>query len=45
MPRAEKLRLLRHLVPPAVIFGIVMGSIYGGLATPTESAALGVIAA
>jgi tripartite ATP-independent transporter DctM subunit len=41
----EKRRLLRHLVPPAAIFGIVMGSIYGGLATPTESAALGVIAA
>ena len=43
--KEEKRRLLRHLVPPAVIFGIVMGSIYGGLATPTESAALGVIAA
>ncbi|MEN9059718.1 TRAP transporter large permease subunit [Ponticoccus litoralis] len=28
-----------------MIFGIVMGSIYGGLATPTESAALGVMAA
>lgn len=42
---AEKFRLLRHLVPPAVIFGIVMGSIYGGFATPTESAALGVLAA
>ena len=45
VPTAEKLRLLRHLVPPAVIFGIVMGSIYGGLATPTESAAWGVLAA
>ncbi len=45
VPAAEKRRLLRHLVPPAVIFGIVMGSIYGGLATPTESAALGVMAA
>ncbi|BBU59532.1 hypothetical protein KU6B_57970 (plasmid) [Mameliella alba] len=45
VPAAEKRRLLRHLVPPAVIFGIVMGSIYGGLATPTEIAALGVMAA
>ncbi|HSF64434.1 MAG TPA: TRAP transporter large permease subunit [Paracoccaceae bacterium] len=45
VPAAEKRRLLRHLIPPAVIFGIVMGSIYGGLATPTESAALGVLAA
>jgi C4-dicarboxylate transporter, DctM subunit len=41
----EKRQLLTYLIPPAVIFGIVMGSIYGGLATPTESAALGVIAA
>lgn len=45
IPLEVKLRLLRHLVPPVVIFGIVMGSIYGGLATPTESAALGVMAA
>ena len=45
VPLASKLSLLRHLVPPLVIFGIVMGSIYGGLATPTESAALGVMAA
>lgn len=45
IPTSEKIALLRHLVPPLVIFGIVMGSIYGGLATPTESAALGVMAA
>ncbi|MDE0304948.1 MAG: TRAP transporter large permease [Albidovulum sp.] len=42
IPLRERLLLLRHLVPPLVIFGVVMGSIYGGLATPTESAALGV---
>ena len=42
IPLRERLFLLRHLVPPFVIFGVVMGSIYGGLATPTESAALGV---
>jgi C4-dicarboxylate transporter, DctM subunit len=41
----EKLSALRHLVPPGVIFLVVMGSIYGGLATPTESAALGVMVA
>jgi tripartite ATP-independent transporter DctM subunit len=41
----EKLAALRHLVPPGVIFLVVMGSIYGGLATPTESAALGVMVA
>ena len=42
IPRRERLLLLRHLLPPLIIFGVVMGSIYGGLATPTESAALGV---
>jgi C4-dicarboxylate transporter, DctM subunit len=45
MPLRERIALLRHLIPPLVIFLIVMGSIYGGLATPTESAALGVTAA
>ena len=39
-----KLRLLKDLVPPGVIFLIVMGSLYSGIATTTESAALGVIA-
>lgn len=41
----EKLASLRYMVPPGVIFLVVMGSIYGGLATPTESAALGVMVA
>lgn len=45
MPLRQKLVLAKHLVPPFVIFGVVMGSIYGGLATPTESAAIGVIIA
>jgi len=40
-----KIRSLSALIPPAIIFGIVMGSIYMGIATPTESAALGVVAA
>jgi len=35
---------LRHLLPPLGIFFVVIGSIYAGLATPTESAALGVLA-
>ena len=42
---AERLRLLVNLVPPVVVFGVVMGSIYTGLATATESAALGVVIA
>ena len=44
-PLAERLRLLWNLIPPAVVFGIVMGSLYFGIATTTESAALGVVAA
>ena len=34
-----------HLLGPLAIFGVVMGSIYTGWATVTESAALGVIVA
>jgi C4-dicarboxylate transporter DctM subunit len=45
VPMRERLRVLVHLVPPAVVFGIVMGSLYFGIATTAESAALGVIAA
>ncbi|WP_332814227.1 TRAP transporter large permease [Ramlibacter sp.] len=45
IPLADKVRTLVHLVPPLVVFGIVMGSLYFGIATTTESAALGVIAA
>ena len=45
IPLADKMRTLVHLVPPLVVFGIVMGSLYFGIATTTESAALGVIAA
>lgn len=41
----ERLRLLVNLVPPLAVFGVVMGSIYTGLATATESAALGVMIA
>lgn len=44
VPLDVKLRALTALIPPAVIFTIVMGSIYLGIATPTESAALGVVA-
>ncbi|WP_088278716.1 TRAP transporter large permease [Ideonella sp. A 288] len=44
VPLAERLRLLKDLLPPAVVFFIVMGSLYTGLATTTESAALGVVA-
>ncbi|MDV2117702.1 TRAP transporter large permease [Alcaligenes faecalis] len=36
---------LVHLVPPLGIFLLVVGSIYAGVATPTEAAALGVVGA
>jgi C4-dicarboxylate transporter, DctM subunit len=42
---SARVRALPDLVPPLVIFLAVIGSIYAGLATATESAALGVIAA
>ena len=45
VPMAERVRLLPNLVPPLVVFGVVMGSLYFGIATATESAALGVVIA
>ena len=45
VPLTERLRLLVNLVPPLIVFGVVMGSIYTGVATATESAALGVVIA
>ncbi|MFO1326136.1 MAG: TRAP transporter large permease subunit [Rubrivivax sp.] len=44
VPMDERLRTLVYLIPPLVVFGIVMGSLYFGIATATESAALGVVA-
>jgi C4-dicarboxylate transporter, DctM subunit len=44
-PMAERVRTLAYLIPPIVVFGIVMGSLYFGIATATESAALGVLVA
>ncbi|PTM39810.1 TRAP transporter large permease [Bosea sp. 124] len=41
----ERVASLSGLVPPGIIFLIVIGSIYAGFATPTESAALGVVVA
>lgn len=41
----EKVRSLVHLAPPAAIFFIVMGALYGGWATPTEAAGIGVLLA
>ncbi|MEM9249809.1 MAG: TRAP transporter large permease [Pseudomonadota bacterium] len=44
-PRAERRARLKFLLPPLAIFVVVMGAIYGGWATPTEAAAIGVVMA
>jgi len=45
LPLAARLKLLLHLLPVFGIFFVIMGSIYLGIATPTEAAALGVVGA
>ncbi|MEH6472451.1 MAG: TRAP transporter large permease subunit [Halopseudomonas sp.] len=42
---AAKVKALRLLLPIMGLIGFVLGSIYGGLTTPTEAAALGVVGA
>jgi tripartite ATP-independent transporter DctM subunit len=44
-PLLVRLKRLVDLLPPLVVFAIIMGSIYTGWATVTESAALAVVAA
>ncbi len=41
----QKLYESRRLIPTVLLIVMVLGSIYGGLATPTESAVLGVVGA
>jgi tripartite ATP-independent transporter DctM subunit len=41
-PTAEKLRLLRGLILPILVVVVVLGSIYGGIASVTEASAVGV---
>lgn len=40
----DRLRALLELLPTAILIWIILGSMYTGFATPTESAALGTIA-
>jgi tripartite ATP-independent transporter DctM subunit len=42
---ASRIAVLPALLPPLFIFLVVVGSIYAGVATPTEAASLGVVAA
>ncbi|MGZ0187156.1 MAG: TRAP transporter large permease [Alphaproteobacteria bacterium] len=39
---SERIRTLPHLLPPIILFSAVVGSIYAGIATPTEAASIGV---
>ena len=41
----ERLRALRHLAPVVALMVTVLGSMYGGIASPTEAAAMGVLGA
>jgi tripartite ATP-independent transporter DctM subunit len=43
MSLGAKLRESRHLIPVMLLIAAVLGSIYGGIATATEAAALGVV--
>ena len=43
MSFAQKLHESRHLIPVVLLIGAVLGSIYAGLATATEAAAVGVV--
>ncbi|MDX1433829.1 MAG: TRAP transporter large permease [Gammaproteobacteria bacterium] len=38
-----RIRVLPDLVPPILLFAVVVGSIYAGWATPTEAASVGVV--
>jgi C4-dicarboxylate transporter DctM subunit len=45
VPFMEKVYRSRRLIPVALLIGSVVGSIYGGIATPTEAATIGVVGA
>ncbi|NNU81965.1 TRAP transporter large permease [Halovulum dunhuangense] len=44
-PLAQMLRALAQLLPIILLFGIIVGTIYRGWATPTEAASVGVFGA
>jgi tripartite ATP-independent transporter DctM subunit len=45
MTLREKIHASRHLIPVVALIALVLGSIYVGIATATEAAALGVVGA
>ncbi|MAI48825.1 MAG: TRAP transporter large permease [Hyphomicrobiaceae bacterium TMED74] len=40
---SQRIRVLPDLLPPILLFVAVVGSIYAGVATPTEAASIGVV--
>lgn len=45
MPLRARLAALRELAPVVLLIACVLGSMYGGIATPSEAAAIGVLGA
>ena len=45
MPFIDRIKALKELAPAIFLIGAVLGSMYGGIATPSESAAVGVLGA
>jgi tripartite ATP-independent transporter DctM subunit len=43
--RALALRVVKALIPPLLLIALVLGSIFGGYATPTEAGAVGALGA
>ncbi len=43
VPMAERFRAIADVWPVLLVFGLVVGGIYGGLFTPTEGAAVGAL--
>ncbi len=39
----QRIATLPDLLPPILLFGVVVGTIYAGIATPTEAASVGVV--
>lgn len=42
---SDRMAALPDLLPPLLLFTVVVGSIYAGIATPTEAASIGVVCA
>jgi TRAP-type mannitol/chloroaromatic compound transport system permease large subunit len=45
IPLKDKLALTKHLIMPALLILAIIGTIFGGFATPTEAAGVGVVGA